>query len=69
MTRKNLEALEFENSVKLTCSSIAEYDPPVAPNFVITDPPYGIRLSKCYYFDSIKGIYGICVQIQREMMN
>lgn len=42
----NLRATGLHQSIEVIQCDIREYEPPVAPNFVITNPPYGLRLNE-----------------------
>lgn len=40
----NLRAVGFHKEIEVVQCDIREYDPPVSPNFIISNPPYGQRL-------------------------
>lgn len=40
----NLRAIGFHNAVEVIQTDIREYEPRLAPNFILTNPPYGRRL-------------------------
>ncbi len=40
----NLRAIGFQQSVEVVQCDIRDYTPPVTPNFILTNPPYGRRL-------------------------
>ncbi len=44
-SRINLRAAGFQDVVEIVQSDFREYTPPCSPNFVITNPPHGQRLS------------------------
>lgn len=51
--RVNLRAVGLHQVVEVVQYDIREYDPPVAPNFVITNPPYGLRLGEAEHLASL----------------
>jgi 23S rRNA G2445 N2-methylase RlmL len=41
----NLKSLGFtSHQVILSCAPISQYSPPIPPNLIFTNPPYGIRM-------------------------
>jgi putative N6-adenine-specific DNA methylase len=50
----NLRMAGFHHSVGLVQSDIRDYEPPVPPNFVLTNPPYGRRMQD---EESLKPLY------------
>lgn len=49
----NLRAAGFHHSVEMVQCDIRDYTPPVAPNFIITNPPYGRRLDDVSHLKSL----------------
>ena len=42
--RANAERAGVANSVEFSCRAFSSVDPPIGPGWVVTNPPYGIRL-------------------------
>jgi putative N6-adenine-specific DNA methylase len=53
-TKVNLRAAGIHQFVEIANSDFREYTPPVPPNFVITNPPYGKRLDEV---DQLRPLY------------
>ena len=53
-TKVNLRAAGLHQSIDVVQADIRDYEPPVAPNFVLTNPPYGLRLDTV---DHLRDLY------------
>jgi putative N6-adenine-specific DNA methylase len=53
-TKVNLRAAGIHQFVEIANYDFREYTPPVAPNFIITNPPYGKRLDEV---DQLRPLY------------
>lgn len=42
--KTNLRATGLHHAIQVVQNDIRDYEPPIAPNFIITNPPYGRRL-------------------------
>lgn len=50
----NLRAVGLHHAIEVVQGDLRDYDPPIAPNFVIANPPYGRRLDD---IDFLKSLY------------
>lgn len=46
ITKTNLRAAGFLSAIETTCSDFADFQPVLRPDFVITNPPHGLRLGE-----------------------
>lgn len=54
IARTNARAAGMDKSIEITLADVREYVPTTEPSFVITNPPYGLRLEDT---DSLKSLY------------
>lgn len=54
ITKGNLRASGFHQAIQIAHSDFREYEPEIAPNLVITNPPHGLRMGE---IESLRGLY------------
>lgn len=52
-SKVNLRAAGLHQVIEVTQSDIRDYTPPVPPSFIITNPPYGLRLNDVEHLKSL----------------
>lgn len=64
--KTNLRATGFHQAVQIVQNDIREYRPLIAPNFVITNPPYGMRLDDIEHLRPLYRAIGDFMKRQTE---